>query len=640
MVMEMRARESVGMSEDLTRAIAPYATALHDAFLHSHCSSCFRKLPSQPPCAMSCVPCCSVQYCCSDCLLSDREVHSSSGECCFFADHLKKASPSYVTEGTSDVRASLRLLYFLEMHALVSSDSINRSSRIGGLSTIGILEVLKEGGEVAETILKGSMLMSSARKMRTQTSVVFSNGLTVEIVALWAVMINSVEVQISDGWDLGIAVYGPSFSWFNHSCFPNASYRFALAPPNEDSVSERPEYRAVPASKGVAADAWHAWQFEEDSTHALGKYGPRVVVRCIKPINKADEVCITYIDLLQTREARHSDLWSKYKFICSCERCTASPESYVDFILNCDFRNLNSPENAVISRASEDFDDILQQAISEYSLGDDPKACCVMIESLLSENLMGDLQQVELSRSRHILHPLHHICLRAYMTLSSAYRFRALESNTDGFKGENGAVSFKMAKAAVAYSFLLAGATHHLFLSERSFMTPLAHFLLSTGRSILDFAECVKGERRKNVSRAKFSFTSCSASPGTRDSMQYHQFRSTCEEFGKHMLSLSLQCWPFFAQNSPCLEKIKNPIDFRWLGTAIFQSLHLSEVDSANLSCTDGVAIFTEEQKGCILNLAICCITFCKYLANICYGPQHYLANHAKDLLEGIILAQ
>ncbi|XP_044324452.1 protein SET DOMAIN GROUP 41 isoform X4 [Triticum aestivum] len=607
MAMEMRARESIGMSEDLTRAIAPYATALHDMFLHSHCSSCFRKLPLQPPCAMSCILCCSVQYCCSDCLSSDHEMHSSSGECCFFADHLKKASPSYITEGTSDVRASLRLLYFLEMHGLVSSDSINRSSRIGGLSTIGIHEVLEEGGEVAERILKGSMLMSSARKMRKQTSVVFSNGLIVEIMALWAVMINSVEVQITEEWDLGIAVYGPSFSWFNHSCFPNASYRFELAPPNEDYVSDKSEYRAVPASKGVAPDAWHTLQFEEGSTHALGKYGPRVVVRCIKPINKGDEVCITYIDLLQTR---------------------------------CDFRNLNSPENAFISRAVEGFDDILQQAISEYSLGDDPKACCAMIESLLSENLMGDLQQVELSRKRHILHPLHHICLRAYMTLASAYRFRALEFNTDGFKGENSAVSFKMTKAAVAYSFLLAGATHHLFLSERSFMTSLAHFLLSAGRSMLDFVECVKGERRKNVSQAKFSSASCSASSGTRDSMQYHQFRSTCEEFGKRMLSLSLQCWPFLVQSSPCLEKIKNPIDFSWLGTAIFQSLHLSEVDSANLSCTDGLEILTEEQKGCILNLAICCITFCKYLANICYGPQHYLANHAKDLLEGINLAQ
>uniref|UniRef100_A0A453BZ44 SET domain-containing protein n=1 Tax=Aegilops tauschii subsp. strangulata TaxID=200361 RepID=A0A453BZ44_AEGTS len=267
MAMEMRARESVGMSEDLTRAISPYATALHDAFLHSHCSSCFRKLPSQPPYAMSCMLCCSVQYCCSDCLSSDREMHSSSGECCFFADHLKKASPSYITEGTSDVRASLRLLYFLEMHGLVSSDSINRSSRIGGLSTIGIREILEVGGEVAERILKGSMLMSSARKMRTQTSVVFSNGLTIEIVTLWVVMINSVEVQIGDGWDLGIAVYGPSFSWFNHSCFPNASFRFVLAPPNEDSVSDKSEYRAVPASKGVAQDAWHAWQFEEGSAH-------------------------------------------------------------------------------------------------------------------------------------------------------------------------------------------------------------------------------------------------------------------------------------------------------------------------------------------------------------------------------------
>ncbi|KAL5675978.1 hypothetical protein ACJX0J_012109, partial [Zea mays] len=79
---------------------------------------------------------------------------------------------------------------------------------------------------------------------------------------------------------------------------------------------------------------WHAWQYEDHSTHALCKYGPRVVVRCIKPINKGDEVCITYIDLLQTREARHSDLWSKYKFICSCRRCIASPEPYTDLILN------------------------------------------------------------------------------------------------------------------------------------------------------------------------------------------------------------------------------------------------------------------------------------------------------------------
>ncbi|XP_024311999.1 protein SET DOMAIN GROUP 41 isoform X12 [Brachypodium distachyon] len=389
MAMEMRAGESLDISENLTRAIAPYAMALHDEFLHSHCSSCFRDLPSQRTCVVSCMVCCSVRYCCSDCLSSDCQVHMSSGECCFFANHLEKASTSCTTEGTSDFRAALRLLYLLEMHGLVSSDSINQSSRIGGLSVSGIREVLEEGGEVSERILEGSMLMSSARKMRTQNAVVFLNGLTVEMVALWAVMINSVEVQICEGRDLGIAVYGPNFSWFNHSCFPNASYNFILAPWKEDSVSDKPPYRAVPASKGIASDAWRAWQFEDGFTHAVGKYGPRVVVRCTRPINKGDEVCIAYIDLLQTREARHSDLWSKYKFICFCKRCTASPEPYVDLILNCDFRKLNSLEDAVMSPAIENLDDILQQAISQYSLGDDPKACCDIIESMLSKNWMG-----------------------------------------------------------------------------------------------------------------------------------------------------------------------------------------------------------------------------------------------------------
>ncbi|XP_047066736.1 protein SET DOMAIN GROUP 41-like isoform X3 [Lolium rigidum] len=254
MAMEMRAREPVHMSEDLTRAIAPYAATLHDSFLHSHCSSCFRKLPSQPPHGLSCMTCGSVRYCSSGCLGSDCEVHLSSGECCFFADHIKIASPSFLTEGTSDPRAALRLLYLLEIHGIVSYDSVNQATRIGGLSASGIGETLGEGGEVAERILEGSMLMSSARKMRTQISVVSANGLTVETVALWAVMINSVAVQISEGRDLGIAVYGPSFSWFNHSCFPNASYRFVLAPRDEDYASDKSEYPAIPASKEVAAD--------------------------------------------------------------------------------------------------------------------------------------------------------------------------------------------------------------------------------------------------------------------------------------------------------------------------------------------------------------------------------------------------
>ncbi|CAN6241775.1 unnamed protein product [Urochloa humidicola] len=590
--MEMRARESVNMSEDITEAIAPYATALHDMFLHSHCSSCFSKLPSQTPCVMSCMMCCSVRYCCSECLSSDAVVHSSCGECCFFVEHLNRASPNYVTEGTSDLRAALRLLYVLELHGLVSSDQINRYSRIGGLSASGIDEALEEGGEIAERILEGSLLMSSARKARAQTYASFLDGLKVERMALWTVITNSVEVQLDEGLAMGIAVYGPSFSWFNHSCFPNSSYRFVSAPKNEDCISDKSKSWTVPASKGVPADMWHAWHYEEaDSTDAPCKYGPRVVVRCTKPINKGDEVCITYIDLFQTKEARHSDLWLKYKFICSCNRCIASPEPYVDLILNCDARDLNKPEDAVAAPTVEDLDDDdLQQAISEYSLGGDAKACCDMIESMLLENLMR-VHKGELSGRKQILHPLHRVCLKAYMALASAYRFRALSLKTVSLRGEKG-----------------------------------------TGQSLFFLVESTKGEMRQYLSEAKFTFPSCLESSAKHDSLKYSEFRSTCEGFGKQMLSLSSHCWSFLVQGLPCLEKVKNPIDFSWLGTIICQFL-LPEEDYANRSAQDPTS-FTKEQKECILSLAICCVTYCKYLTGICYGPQHYLAVHAKDTLE------
>ncbi|KAL6863825.1 hypothetical protein ACP4OV_016728 [Aristida adscensionis] len=634
MEMEMRARESVNMSEDLTGAIAPYATALHDTFLCSHCSSCFCKLSPQAPCDLSCRICCSVRYCCMECLISDSTVHLSSGECCFFVDHIRKASPEYVTEGTSDLRAALRFLYLLETLGLVSSDSISHSNRIGGLSASGIEKTLEDGEEIAERMLEGSLLMSSARKSTAETAVSLSDGHKVESMALWAVITNSVEVQVSEGQAMGIAVYGPSFSWFNHSCFPSASYRFVLAW-DEDFTSHKSKSSVVPANKGVVADEWLGWQYGEDHSNPVTcKYGPRVIVRCIKPINRGDEVCIAYIDLLQTREARRTDLWSKYKFICSCKRCIASPEPYVDRILNCDARDLNKPEDAATGPAVDDLDHILQQAISEYSFGDDPKSCCDIIESMLFQHLMSDLQHQELSGRKYTLHPLHHICLTAYMTLASAYRFCALSLETGSLIGENSGEFIRMEKAAVAYSLILAGSTHHLFLSECSFMMPLSHFLFSAGQSMLYLVEFIKGDTEQNIPKAKFTLSSLPASSAKYDSVQYHEFRSTCEGFGKQMLSLSLRCWSFLVQSIPCLKKIKNPIEFSWLGTAILKSLYLSEEEYANLFVHEPAA-FMEAQE-CFLSLAICCITYCKYLATICYGPQHYLVYHAKDLLEGI----
>ena len=45
---------------------------------------------------------------------------------------------------------------------------------------------------------------------------------------------NAVEVQDNEGRNLGIVVYDINFyfSWINHSCSPNACYRFLISPPS------------------------------------------------------------------------------------------------------------------------------------------------------------------------------------------------------------------------------------------------------------------------------------------------------------------------------------------------------------------------------------------------------------------------
>jgi hypothetical protein len=302
----------------------------------------------------------------------------------------------------------------------------------------------------------------------------------------------------------------------------------------------------------------------------------------------------------------------------------------------CDTRYLSKPEDAGTAQAIDDLNVAIEEAISEYTLGDDAKACCDMIESILSKNLMNDLQGKELSGRIPMLHPLHHICLSAYIALASAYRFRALSLEMGNLHGEKNADFFRMARSAAAYSLLLAGTTHHLFVSECSFMVPLSHFLLSAGHSMSFLVDCIKGETKKVVIEPNFTFSSIVASSSKHDPVQYYEFRPTCEASAKQMLFLSLHCWPFLVQGLPCMQKIKNPVEFRWLGAAIFQFPHLSEEDYANLSAVEPAA----SRKGheyYILRLAICCITYGKYLASVCYGPQHYLADDAKDLLEGII---
>ncbi|KAG0485217.1 hypothetical protein HPP92_009296 [Vanilla planifolia] len=348
--MEMRALEATPLSSDLTPPIPPISVALHDKYLASHCTICFRRLsnPSSVTTTLdaytislmhSCSACSArVKYCSPNCYAADSNGHVSSGECGLF--FLLRST----AEDSTDLRAALRLLHYFECLGILPSPKRHESSgRIGGLLVAGLVEIMEEAGELAERIREGATLMARAR--HTENFGDFPHEkVSVEEEMLWAVMLNGVEVEIGELGAVGVAVYGPWFSWFNHSCLPNACYRFDLSPHHEELQHEGSgSFKVFPASSGnQGSHVWKRWNFVDSSiVPGLCWFGPRIIIRSIKPLNKSEEVCITYMDLLQPKVMRHLDLWSRYHFICHCKRCCISPQMYIDFILNCDTRSLN-----------------------------------------------------------------------------------------------------------------------------------------------------------------------------------------------------------------------------------------------------------------------------------------------------------
>ncbi|KAL0917625.1 hypothetical protein M5K25_012700 [Dendrobium thyrsiflorum] len=351
--MEIRAREGTPMSNDLTPAIPPIAASLHDKFLPSHCSPCFVRLPSSSSStslhststnpSLSCSRCsATVQYCSTECAAADSDRHLSTGECSLFA-----LCPPSPTEDTTDVRAALRLIHLFERLGLLPSPAPCRDSprRIGGLLASGLVEVMDEGGELAERVREGATLMARARNSRMVEGCRLEK-VSIEEEVLWAVMTNAVEVEIGELGGLGVAVYGPWFSWFNHSCVPNACYRFELSSGFKDTrPCDLGSFKVLPAGGvGEALDVWKTWTYVESSlASGLCWFGPRIIIRNIKPLKKDDEVCIAYTDLLQPKASRHFDLWSRYRFICHCMRCCASPQMYMDYILSINYKYVCCP---------------------------------------------------------------------------------------------------------------------------------------------------------------------------------------------------------------------------------------------------------------------------------------------------------
>lgn len=91
-------------------------------------------------------------------------------------------------------------------------------------------------------IRNGAKLMAMARRMQggdINVNVVAPEEYVVEEMVLCLVLTNAVEVLDKSGCNVGVAVYGTVFSWFNHSCSPNAWYRFLTGSEHTDDLESR-----------------------------------------------------------------------------------------------------------------------------------------------------------------------------------------------------------------------------------------------------------------------------------------------------------------------------------------------------------------------------------------------------------------
>ncbi|KAG7940912.1 hypothetical protein I3843_16G010200 [Carya illinoinensis] len=652
--MEMRGREDIEMGQDITPPIPPLSYSLHDSFLLSHCSACFSPLPLRPTFPHIPLPLPHLlSYCSPRCSSSDSLLHFSSAEF-----HLLRSYPSSFGE-SSDLRAALRFL-----HSLPDSSGSVPNGRLAGLLANRDKLLARTGydEEFVERIRDGARVMAAARKMREGHVASEPNDFVLEEAALCLVLTNAVEVQDDSGRTLGIAVYGPSFSWINHSCSPNACYRFFLSSPPPCCSQAR--LRIVPGAR-------HGLETQKESgvcsisEFSYGEMsennGPKVVVRSIKRIKKGEEVTVAYTDLLHPKEMRQSELWSKYRFICSCRRCSSSHLTYVDHILqevspaSRQSSSLLSGQDIYIDGAIESLTDHINDAITEYLESGESESCCKKLEDMLTQGLLYEQLGGREEKSQPVfkLHPLHYLSLNAYTTLVSAYKVRAsdlltLYSGTE----EHHLEALDLSRISAAYSLLLAGATHHLFQSEPSLIASVANFWMGAGESLLTLASSSvwsiivkRGLPATNLSYtlSKYICSKCSLMQKFRAILHHGEAQSTdleniSSEFLDCVTNITQKVWGFLIHGSQYLRVVKDPIEFSWLGTSKDSSTrdiqpHLRSSAVVSYHGDEGSFSVCEAHK-CIFQVGVHCLLYGGYLACICYGRHSYLITHIQNILD------
>ncbi|CAJ2666304.1 unnamed protein product [Trifolium pratense] len=638
MEMEMRCKEEIDISIDITPYLFPLSFSLHNTHLHTHCSSCFSLLTPNNPTTNSHPP----FYCSPQCSIAHSSIPLSSAE-----HHLPSSTTS------SLLRTALRLLL---LYPHIPSLS-NRFSKL--LTNRHLLTC--QNDDVSETIRVGGLAMATAIAKQNDGGggglIEPDDGyavLEIATVALCVVLTNAVEVHDNEGCALGIAVFEHAFSWINHSCSPNACYRFSFS--NCSSVL------SLESKLCIAPFTHNSQQLKIDSgvlgsssEFAQGRMicGPRLIVRSIKRIKKGEEVTVAYTDLLQPKELRQSELWSKYRFICCCKRCSSQPFTYVDHALqeisvfSGDSSVLRSNYKFCRDTADRRLTDSIEDVISEYLLVGDSVTCCenlekILIEGLNDEKLEGNERK---SHFKFTLHPLHHLSLSSYTTLASAYKVRASDLlSVDSEMDLNQSKAFHMSRTSAAYFLLLAGAAHHLFISESSLIASVANFWIGAGESLLTLTRNSEWSKFVNfdsvlsnlASDTNFECSKCSLMDRFKactlnGQIKSEEFENVSNDFIHCVSDITPKVWSFLVYGCHFLKSCKDPINYNWLTS--FESDSCYTHESENVIGVSERA-YNDQTGAHILQLGEHCLTYGRLLACICYGPHSQLVSHVQNIID------
>lgn len=286
--------------------------------------------------------------------------------------------------------------------------------------------------------------------------------------------------------------------------------------------------------------------------------------------------------------------------------------------------------------------DSIEDIISEYLSVGDSASCCEMLEKILIQGLDEQLETNERkSHSKFTLHPLHHLSLDSYTTLTSAYKVRASDLLSDDSEiNLNQTEAFNMSRTSVAYSLLLAGGVHHLFNSESSLIASVANFWIGAGESLLTLTTSSGWSRFVNFD-TKFECSNCSLINRFRVCMLNGQIKSedfevVSNEFIHCVSENTHEVWSFLVHGCDFLKSCKDPINFSWLMStknSVDVAAHDIENDTHESGDRDEQA-YNDQTVEYIFQLGGHCLTYGGLLACICYGPNSHLVSHVQNILD------